>query len=77
MTMVVSKHRDVRGLHAAHFRVVVLTALIVCSSLFGGREASANAAMAAAAQTADGGMAACGSNSSKALYDCVANVLDS
>jgi len=32
--------------------------------------------MVAAAQTADGSIGACGNNSGKALYDCVANVLD-
>ena len=30
----------------------------------------------AASQTASAGLAACSSNSGKALYDCVANVLD-
>ena len=63
-------------LHATLVRIVVLMTFIAVGSLLGGREASANAAMAAAAQTADGGIGACGSNSGKALYDCIANVLD-
>jgi hypothetical protein len=33
-------------------------------------------AMVAAAQSADAGLSACGNNSGKALYECVANVLD-
>jgi hypothetical protein len=49
-----------RGLHARPVSVVVLIVLIFCGSLLGGQEASANAAMAAAAQTADGGIGACG-----------------
>src|SRR5664279_4409811 len=71
----VLKNTGFRG-HIAHAPIVVLMLLIVCASLLDGRQASANAAMAAAAQTADGGMGACGSNSGKALYDCIANVLD-
>ncbi|HEY4987038.1 MAG TPA: hypothetical protein VII39_10490 [Bradyrhizobium sp.] len=61
---------------AAFAKAVLVAALVALASLLGGREASANAAMAAAAQTADGGMGACGSKSGKALYDCIANVLD-
>jgi hypothetical protein len=70
------KKRGFRKLHVRHLRLVVLMALVVCGSFLGGQEATANAAMAAAAQTADGGIGACANNSGKALYDCVASVLD-
>jgi hypothetical protein len=41
----------------ALMRAAFLATLVICGSLLGGREASANAAMVAAAQTADGGIA--------------------
>ncbi len=44
--------------------------------LLGGREASANAAMIDAANTANAGLSGCNSNAGKALYNCVADVLD-
>jgi hypothetical protein len=61
-----------------HWRkgAAVLIALAVVAALSTNREAAAGAAVAAAAQAADGGVTACGSNSGKALYDCLANVLD-
>lgn len=57
-------------------RLSRMMALAFAGSLLGNHEASANAAMAAAAQRADGGIGACSNNAGKALYDCVANVLD-
>jgi hypothetical protein len=54
----------------------LLAALIVLGSLFADREAVAGAATAAAAQSAEAGVSACSNNSGKALYNCVANVLD-
>jgi hypothetical protein len=61
---------------AGFAKAALVAALVVLASLAGAREASANAAMAAAAQRADGGIGACSNNAGKALYDCVANVLD-
>jgi hypothetical protein len=57
-------------------RVILLTILAVSGSLLANGKALASAAMAAAAQSADASLSACGSNQGKALYDCVANVLD-
>lgn len=54
----------------------LLAALIVLGSLVPNREVRAGAATAAAAQSADAGISACGSNNGKALYTCIANVLD-
>ena len=76
MTIANVLRKCIRERLAAGVRTALLAALVICGSLFAGREASANAAMAAAAQSADAGVAACGSNSGKALYECVANVLD-
>ena len=53
-------------------RAALLAALVIFGSSFTNREASA----AEAAATANAGLGACGNNSGKALYDCVANVLD-
>jgi hypothetical protein len=49
-------------------RVVILTMLVLVGSLFVNREANANAAMVAAAESANAGLAACGNNRGKALY---------
>jgi hypothetical protein len=49
---------------------------VIFGSFLASGDASANAAMVAAAQTAEGGLGACSNNSGKAPYDCVANVLD-
>jgi hypothetical protein len=57
-------------------RLSLMMVFAFAGSLLGNREASANAAIVAAAQTADGGIGACSSNAGKALYECVANVLD-
>ena len=70
-------HAFGRGRPLATFaRTTLLTALIILGSLFADREVHANAAMVAAANTANAGLSSCSSNSGKALYDCVANVLD-
>jgi hypothetical protein len=61
---------------ASFAKAALLAALVILGSLLDSREASANAAMAVAAHSADGGIGACGNNSGKALYDCVASVLD-
>lgn len=57
-------------------RILLLTAVIICGSLLASRDAMANAAMSAAAQSASSGLSSCNSNAGKPLYDCVANVLD-
>jgi hypothetical protein len=64
------------GTVTAGARAALLAALVILGSLFANREAAADAAMAAAAHSADAGLSGCGNNSGKALYDCVANVLD-
>jgi hypothetical protein len=61
---------------AACATATLLAALVVLGSLFANREAAAGAAVAAAAQSADAGVSACANNSGKALYNCIANVLD-
>jgi hypothetical protein len=58
-------------------RIVLLAVLVLGASLLSTRDASANAAMVAAAQSADAGVAACGGSAGKALYDCLANAIDS
>jgi hypothetical protein len=59
-------------------RLSLMMALAFAGSLLCNHEASAGnpAVVVAAAQTADGGIGACSNNTGKALYDCVANVLD-
>jgi|SRR5689334_281753 len=57
-------------------RAALLAVLVICGALLVQREAQAGAGMAAAAGNASAGVGACGSNTGKALYDCVANVLD-
>lgn len=76
MRLQASATEGYRGRIAPFARATLLAALVVLASLLAGREASANAAMAAAASSASAGVSACGSNSGKALYECVANVLD-
>ncbi|WP_325367857.1 hypothetical protein [Bradyrhizobium sp.] len=68
--------RSNQGIVATCTRAALLAALIVLGSLFANREAAAGASVAAAAQSADAGVSACGSNSGKVLYSCIANVLD-
>jgi hypothetical protein len=68
--------KGIRERLAAGARTALLVALVVCGSLFADREAAAGAATAAAAQSADAGVSACGNNSGKVLYNCIANVLD-
>ena len=57
-------------------RITLLAALALSASLLAGQDALANAGMGAAAQSGEAGVSACSSNAGKALYDCVANVLD-
>jgi hypothetical protein len=57
-------------------RTALLAALMICGLLLANRAALANAAMVAAANSANAGISACSGNGGKALYDCVANVLD-
>ncbi len=60
----------------AFARAALIAVLVLLGSLLGNREALANAAMVAAANSANAGIGACSSNSGKMLYNCVANVLD-
>jgi hypothetical protein len=57
-------------------RTALLAALVLAGSLFLNRDAHANAAMVSAASSANAGISACSGNIGKALFDCVANVLD-
>jgi hypothetical protein len=57
-------------------RTFVIAGLMAAALLLGCREASANAAMVDAANTANAGLSGCSSNTGKALYECVAGVLD-
>jgi len=57
-------------------RTVVLLALVISGSLLTDRQASAAAILEAASATANAGLSSCSNNSGKALYECVANVLD-
>jgi curli biogenesis system outer membrane secretion channel CsgG len=61
---------------AAYARVALVAALVVFGALIAIRGATAGPATVAAAQSADAGITACSSNSGKALYNCIANVLD-
>ncbi|MDO9295371.1 MAG: hypothetical protein Q7U29_05450 [Bradyrhizobium sp.] len=65
---------------ATSARAALLAALVMLGSLSSSREAAAGAGAAAAAAAADGaaggGLAVCATNNGKALYDCVANVVD-
>jgi hypothetical protein len=58
-------------------RALLLAVLAMTGALLVSRDASASAAMAAAAESASAGLSGCSNNSGKALYECVANVLDS
>jgi len=68
--------KDFGGQIAAGARAALLAALIVLGSLAANREAAAGAGTAAAAQNADAGISGCSNNNGKALYNCIANVLD-
>ena len=70
------------GILAASARAAAVAALVIFGSLLADRPAGAAmgggtaATAASAAAAASAGLGACSSNSGKALYDCVANVLD-
>jgi hypothetical protein len=57
-------------------RAALLAALVLGAARLAVGEAAAGAAVAAAAQSADAGISACSNNTGKALYGCVADVLD-
>ena len=65
-----------RRITATRAAALLGAALVLFGSLFESREAVAGAGVAAAAQAADGGVSACSSNTGKALYGCIADVLD-
>ena len=60
----------------SHTKAAVVALLIICGSMLASRDAVANAAVVAAAQNASASLSGCNSSIGKALYDCVANVLD-
>ena len=62
----------------AFARAALVAALVIFGSLPADRPAGAamGGGAEAAAATANAGLGACSNNSGKALYDCVANVLD-
>ena len=57
-------------------RSFALLLVIIGVSAFGSSPVRADAGMAAAATVANGGLSACAANTGKALYNCVADVLD-
>jgi hypothetical protein len=57
-------------------RAALLVTLAMVGLLFPNRESAASGILIAASATADAGLAACGNNRGKDLYNCVANVLD-
>ena len=65
-----------RGSASACLRMLLLAALALLGSLVAERQAMASDALIAASSTANSGLSACSSNRGKALYDCVAGVLD-
>lgn len=58
-----------------HLHTLLLAALVAFGSLAGGQAARA-AGGVEAAQVANAGLSACSRNTGKALYNCVADVLD-
>ena len=64
-----------RQLPANLVRAALLAALVVFGSLAASQPARADGGVEAAA-AANAGLSACSSNTGKALYNCVANVLD-
>ncbi|MBR0869903.1 hypothetical protein JQ633_06010 [Bradyrhizobium tropiciagri] len=56
--------------------MLALAALVLLASLFADRPASAAAVLNAAAANANAGLSACSSSRGKALYNCVADVLE-
>jgi len=65
-----------RFLSGPYVRALLVATLAMTAALLGSRDALASAAMAAAAESANGALSGCASSNGKALYDCVANVLD-
>jgi hypothetical protein len=65
-----------RSMFIASARATLLALLVALGALALTRPAAAAAGMIAASATADAGLSGCSSNRGKALYDCVANVLD-
>lgn len=66
-----------RTIRARHSIIAVgAMALLLCGLLVAQREAHAGAGMGAAAANASGDVGACGRNTGKVLYDCVAGALD-
>jgi hypothetical protein len=57
-------------------RAIFLATLVIAGVSLAERPAAAMAVLSSAAANANGGLSACNNTSGKALYDCVANVLD-
>lgn len=61
---------------AACAKGVVLVTLVACGLQLGQRGAQAGPGMSVAAAAANGGLGGCANYAGKAVYDCVAGVLD-
>ncbi len=65
-----------RGFRHALLRMLALTLLVVLGALAPDRPASASTVLIAAANTANSGLSGCNTSQGKALYNCVADVLE-
>lgn len=68
--------KSISGRRAARAGTALLAVLMIFGATLTNRPAEAGMGVGAAAATASAGVGACSNNSGKALYDCVANVLD-
>ena len=64
------------GFRRTGLRMLALIMLAMLATLIPHRDASASAVLNAAADTANSGLSGCNSSQGKALYNCVADVLD-
>jgi hypothetical protein len=64
------------GLRRTGLRMLALIMLAMLASLAPDRDASASAVLNAAATTANSGLSGCSTSQGKALYNCVADVLE-
>ncbi|MGX1167197.1 hypothetical protein AB7M16_003463 [Bradyrhizobium sp. USDA 372] len=74
MTTLISGAR--RGLRQTGTRMLALVMLAILAVLIPNRDASASTVLNAAATTANSGLSACNASQGKALYNCVADVLE-
>jgi len=64
------------GLRRTGLRMLALIMLAMLASVIPDRDASASAVLNAAATTANSGLSGCNTSQGKALYNCVADVLE-